>query len=295
MPKDRKPSITITGVTGYQVWEQAIFVDNGTGAAVTNLAGSKAFERQMHKLIFDQYKNDPKSVIHFFDKPFVMGGAAGAAATGVANALGNYVSPDGSLNHTNIGTQTVVGPVLDATGLLLDQDTTDAEGAHYSSAEDTIGDQEFVVGQEEFSVTARVVMADWTDAHFLVGFRRKAAYAADFNDYTDLAAIGGGAADGDSVTTHGILNDAATVATDTTVNFANAVSVLLEIKVAINGTVTALVDGVSYPIYNVGTTALVLDATDIMIPFFQNVNIGGGTPGASLSEFVAVNDTNWKG
>lgn len=287
---------TITGVTGYQVWEQMIFVDNGTGTSVTNLAGYNAFEREMHRLITDSYKNDPKSVIEFFDKPIVFQDPLGAAPTGTANTLGLQLSPYGALNRTNIGTQTIVTPVLSANGLLIDQDDTTTEGNHTSANQQTLGVQEFEVGKEEFSVTARVVMGDWTDSHTIIGLRRKAVYDADFNNYTDLAAIGtrvSGA--GDVVATVGILNNAATVETASAVVIAaDTVSVLLEIKVDRNGVVTALRDGVSFPIYSVGTTALVLDAGDKFIPFYQHVNIGNGNPAVEISEFFAITDANWK-
>ncbi|MCC7514548.1 MAG: hypothetical protein IT212_07630 [Bacteroidia bacterium] len=285
---------TIGEVIGYRVALSMIFVDNGLGSSVTNLAGFKAFEREMHKMLFSTYAADPKSVIEFFDKPLVIQGPLGAAPAGTADALGWILSPYGSLNHTNIGTQTIVAPVLDATGLLIDQDDDANDGAHYSANQQTLGSQQFVVGVNAFSVVARVVMGDWTDSHLLVGFRKKAAYAADYNDYTDLAAIGSGAAAGDTITTTGILNNAATVATASAVSYADGVSVELRVSVAIDGTVTARVNNVSYPIYSAGTTALVLDAGDAMIPFFQHVNIGSGNPAVSISEFVAVADNRWK-
>lgn len=284
---------TIGEVIGYRVSRQIVYVDNGTGSSVTNLAGSKAFERQMHKIIANFYQNDPSATIEFFDKPIVFQDPLGAAPTGTANTLGWQVSPYSSLNRTNIGTQTIVAPVLNATGLLLDQDDNSGDGSHTSANQQTIGAGSFIVGTDAFSVTARVVMGDWTDSQFLLGFRKKAVYAADYNDYTDLGAIGGGAADGDSVTTQGILNNAATVATDSTINFADAVSVLLTVKVAVNGTVTAYVDGVSCPIYSAGTTALVFDAGDEMIPFYQHVNIGSGDPAVSIGEFFAVAEKDW--
>jgi len=284
------PSPTSTGhsQTAYVPLCYIAYVDNGSGTSTTNLAGYKAFARQWRKNASAMYANDQSVVIEYFDKPIVFQDPLGAAPTGTADTLGWQLSPYGSLNRTNIGTQTIVAPVLDATGLLIDQDDTANEGSHTSANQQTLGDQEFVVGKQEFSLTCTVVAGDWTDTQFLVGFRKKAVYTADYNNYTDLAAIGGGSADGDSIYTFGILNNAATVATDTAVNFADAVSIELMIKVALNGTVTAYANGVSYPIYSVGTTTLIFDAGDAMIPFYQHVNIGNGNPAVSISEFVAV-------
>lgn len=282
--------------TAYMPKIQIAYCDNGTGTDTTNLAGFKAVERAFHKAIVTLYKNDPCTTQEWFDRPIVFQDPLGAAPTGTADTLGWQLSPYGSLNRTNIGTQTIVVPVLDDTGLLIDQDDTNGEGSHTSANQQVLSDCSFIVGKTAFSVVARVVMGDWTDSQFMVGFRKKAVYAADYNNYTDLGAIGGGAADGDSITTQGILNNAATVATDSGVNFADGVSMLLRVDVALNGTVSAYYASasggwVSAPIYSVGTTTLVFDAGDEMIPFYQHVNIGGGNPAVSIGEFFAVNST----
>jgi hypothetical protein len=281
-------AIGVTGQYAYVERTQYVFVDNGTGSATTNLTGFKALSRVFHKLMVQVYQNDASCVQEWFDKPIVFQDPLGAAPTGTANTLGWQLSPYTSLNRTNIGTQTIVAPVLDATGLLIDQDDTAGDGNHTSANQQALGDQSFIVGKTAFMVGARIVMGDWTDSHILVGFRKKAVYAADYNDYTDLAAIGSGAAAGDTITTTGILNNAATVATASAASYADGVSAMLWVKVALNGTVTAWVDGTSYPIYSAGTTALVFDAGDEMIPFYQHVNIGNGNPAVSIGEFFAV-------
>lgn len=284
---------SITDQLAHKMQNYAVFVDNGTGSATTNLTGFKAFERAAQKVLFSLYAPNPNAVVEWFDKPIVFQDPLGAAPTGTADTLGWQLSPYTSLNRTNIGTQTIVAPVLDATGLLIDQDDTAGEGNHTSANQQTVGVQSFIVGKQEFSVASTIVMGDWTDSHILVGFRKKAVYAADYNNYTDLAAIGSGAAAGDTITTTGILNNAATVATASAASFADAVSAELLVKVDINGTVTAFVNGTSYPIYSAGTTTLVLDAGDEMIPFYQHVNIGNGNPAVSISKFVAVSTKDW--
>lgn len=284
------------GVTGQEALvhvEQAIFVDNGTGTSTTNLTGFKAFRRAIQRELFNLYSGDPSTVIEWFDKPIVFQDPLGAAPTGTANTLGWQLSPYGALNRTNIGTQTIVAPVLNATGLLIDQDDTAGDGSHTSANQQTLGIQSFIVGKTEFSVSATVVMGDWTDSHLLIGFRKKAVYTADYNDYTDLAAIGSGAAAGDTITTTAILNNAATVATASAASFTDAVSAELRVMVDINGTVTAYVNGTSYPIYSAGTTAMVFDVDDEIIPFYQHVNIGGGDPAVSISKFVSVPSRSW--
>jgi len=57
------------------------------------------------------------------------------------------LSPYGALNRTNIGTQTIFAPVLDATGLLIDQDDTAGDGSHTSANQQALGVQSFIVGK----------------------------------------------------------------------------------------------------------------------------------------------------
>jgi len=279
-----------TNQIGYVMCWKEIWVDNGTGSATTNLTGFKAFERVLHKLMVEVYKNDASSVQEWFDTPIGFQDPLGAAPTGTANTLGWQLGYEkGRLNRTNIGTQTVVAPVLSAAGLTLDQDATAGEGSHTSANQQTLGDQSFVVGKTAFMVGARIVMTDITKAHIMIGFRKKAAYTADYNDYTDLAGIGtrASAALG-AIATTGILNNAATVETVSSDVFVNATSAMVWVKVDISGNVTCYVNGTAYPVYSAGTTALVFDANDEMIPFYQYVNVGSSAPTLVISEFFAV-------
>jgi hypothetical protein len=275
---------------------KTVWVDNGTGSATTNLAGFKAIERVFHKLMVQVYSADASCVQEWFDRPIVFQDPLGAAPTGTADTLGwqyGYTP----LNRTNIGTQTIVAPVLDATGLLIDQDDTATEGSHTSANQQTLGDQSFVVGKAPFMVAARYVMGDYTDAAFMVGFRKKAVYGAVINNYTDYATIGNGSSaagttwiNGDLFATRANINGGTTLQAISAVAPSDGVSVLVWLKVALDGSVTAFVNGTSYPIYSVGTTALIFDAGDEMIPFYQIVNIGGGDPACSIGEFFAVAD-----
>lgn len=299
---------TISDIKGSEIKSQMVFVDNGKGTTTTNAtatsapnSGFTAFAREMHKLMISSlYAADSKTVQEFFDKPIAFQGPLGAAPAGTANALGWMVSPYGSLHHINIGTQTIVAPVLNATGLLIDQDDTATEGAHYSASTQTIAANKFIVGQGEFSVMANITMADWTDAAFKVGFRKIQAYDATFNNYTDIAAIGNGSSaagttwiNGDLIATNAGLNGAAHVQAISAVAPVDAAYVSFRLHVDINGAVTAYADGVSYPIYSAGTTQMVFDAGDAIIPFFQTVNIGSGDPAVSINTFVSLPSSSW--
>lgn len=279
---------TLTEQYVYQVEEQFAVVDNGTGSSVTNLAGFIAFERQLRKDVGEIFAVDNNAMIDFFDSPSIFQGAAGAVptATGENKAATTY----GQWVYNMIGSGTITVPTPANTGLNLDLDAATTEGLEITPSLLTVNSQGFVVGQQEFSITVKAIVTDHTDADVLVGFRKKAAHAADFNNYTDLGAVGFIA---DLVYTWGILNDAATVATNTTVVPTDAAYEEYVVKVAISGAVTAIRNGVTYPVYSVGTTPLVFDAGDTMIPFIRAVNNGGGDPDVIINQLLSVANTQW--
>jgi len=279
---------TLTEQYVYQIESQLAVVDNGTGSATTNLAGFIAFERQLRKDIGQIFQADHNALVDFFDSPSLFQGAAGAVPTATgenkaATAYGQWV-------YNMIGSGTITVPTPANTGLNLDLDASTTEGLEITPSLLTVNSQAFVVGQQEFSITVKDIVTDHTDADMLVGFRKKAAHAADFNNYTDLAAIGFIA---DLVYTWGILNNAATVATNTTVVPTDAAYEEYVVKVAISGAVTTIRNGVEYPVYSAGTTALVFDAGDTMIPFVRAVNNGGGDPDVIINQLLSVASTNW--
>jgi hypothetical protein len=279
---------TISDFYGYVEREQYIFVDNGTGTDTTNLAGFLEFERVMRKHIVATFSQDHNAWVEFFDSPTLFQGAAGAvpATTGQSKIATDY----GQWVYNNIGTNTITVPTPGDTGLLLDQDLTATEGAEHTPSLLTVNSQYFVVGKTDFSLVAKFLVADHTDATVIVGFRKKEAHAADFNDYNDLAAIG---TLGDLVYTWGILDNAATVATNTTVVPTDDVYEEFVVCVDIEGVVTVKRNNVTYPVYSVGTTPLVLDAGEAMIPTVRAVNVGDGNPDVVINQLIAVASTNW--
>lgn len=270
---------------------QQVWVDNGTGSSTSNLAGYIAFERAMHRGIAYQYASNPSAQVDFLDNVILFQGAAGAVPTTTGE---NKMVSDAKWVYNQIGTQTITVPTPSNDGLILDQDLIDTEGAEYTPSLLTNAPQEFTVGKTDFSIFARLKAGDYTDAAWQVGFRKKAAHAADFNNYTDLASVGTLAADGDLVVTNGILNNAATVSTSTAVAPTNAAYLTAEVLVKKDGTVTCKLNDVVYPVYSAGTTALILDAGDIMIPFIRYANISTGDPDLVLNEVIAIPTANWK-
>lgn len=290
LQKDNLP--TIGDFYGYIVRTQTVYVDNGTGTATTNLAGFITFEAAMlDTLVYDTYRSDPSAQIDFFNNQIFFQGAAGAVPTATgANKMISLNSNGGvtGWTYTQIGSATATTPTPAVNGLNLDQDAADTEGAEYTPSLNTNCPVEYKVGKTPFQVNARIIATDWTDAAWLIGFRIKAAHAADFNNYTDLAAVGTLAASGDLITTQGILNNAATVSTSTGVIPADSASVTVAVLVDIAGRVTCKVNGATYPVYSTGTTPLVLDSGDLMIPFVRAVNVAAGDPDLILMRVASV-------
>lgn len=279
---------------------QNVWVDNGSGTSTTNLAGFLTFERAMHKEMYQVYQDDVNAIGEFFDKGYVMQANPGVTPytgtiAGTADVMKFFTTPYGTkLEQYNINAQTIFAPLEVAAGLQIEQDVNATDGAHYCAGTLAFAPNSFIVGKQAFACYARVVASDWTDAFFMVGFRKKAVYAADYTTYDDLGAIGTQvSAANDYVATQGNINNGTMKETvSSTAIAADSVSVTLSIKVAIDGTVTAYRNNVAFPIYSAGTTTLVFDADDEMIPFFQYINLNSSASGLTLSELIAVADVN---
>lgn len=277
----------ITGTTGLLVKQRIVWVDNGAGASVVNLAGYLAIEKELHRLIDAVYGQDPNASIELFDKNFLIQGPLGAVPVATTSLKNKFISPYGLLNHYNIGAQTIVAPTQGATGLLIEQDATATEGAHYCTEVATACPQQFVVGKTPMTIVNKFAITTVANAVYMVGFRSKEAFNVDFNAYNDLVAIGTGAA-GTAIATYGILANAATVTTTSAVNLvSNAVNTAV-IEVAANGVVSVFMNDVKYPVYSAGTTPLVLAAGTVLIPFFQYTNLNSAAAVINEVEFEAV-------
>jgi hypothetical protein len=94
-----------------------------------------------------------------------------------------------------------------------------------------------------------------------VGFRKTQAYNATFVNYTDKATLN---KIGGNINISTAINDAADVDTDTTEDWADGETHILEVYVSAAGVVTYKIDGEAP-----GTVAaFTFDATDVVVPFF---------------------------
>jgi len=261
-----------------------VFVDNGTGSSTSNRLGFLYFEKEMRKLMAEVYSGN--HFVEFYDSPILFQGPeSGAVPSGTAGDGNKVVSIYGAQIASQIGTQSNTTPTESNSGLILDQDLTGGEGAEYTPSLLTTNKQSFIVGKSPYTFIFKNTCADHTDANLYVALRKKASHAADFNNYTDFAGIGFKA---DLVYTWGILNDQTTVETTTTVVPIDGSHEEYVVCVDINGVVTTKYNGVTYPVYSVGTTPMVFEAGDEIIPTYRYTNISTGDPDLVCSYFIGM-------
>lgn len=281
------PGAGLTEQYVYQDEIQAIAVDNGTGNSAANLAGFLTFEREMRKLITQTYSLDQQAMIQWMDQGFLEQAPQGAAPSGTSAASNTFLSPYGALTHYQIGTNVIVTATQGASGLLIEQTTTAALGAAYFPSLSTVNSQQFIVGKSGITVNCKASFTTPANIVFMVGLRAKEAANQGFATNIKNALIGTGAA-GTFFATYGALATASTVTTTSAVSALTAVQYDFRIQVAIDGTVTAFANNVSFPIYSAGTTPLVFAAGTVLTPHLQYTNLNSAAAVPNVSEFWAV-------
>ena len=283
---------TAINYTGFVVETAQVWVDNGAGSATTNLAGYIAFERAMHRGIAAKYATDPSTVAEFFDNNFVIQGPLGAVPVLTANLKNKVLTGYGNLfNHYNINAQTIVAPSQGATGLLIEQDANATDGAHYCTEVGTSAPKEFVVGKQSITVVFKATCTTVANIVLMAGLRKKEAYTANFDDYNELAAAGTGPA-GTNLYTYGILTNAITVATNTGLSAVDATQFTVIVKVAKSGLVSMYINDTKVNVYSAGTTALIVPAGTVLIPFFQYTNLNSVAAVPNVQELLALPNSN---
>ena len=167
------------------------------------------------------------------------GGAAGGAA-GDENFL---ITPKTVLQYHILGTQSITAPTAIAAGLDIGtMDQTSGDGLEINPGVLTSNPIAWKVGEDDaffIRVRAMITTVAGTD-DFAIGFRKQEANQAAIDDYADMAVINVIAGD---IKTETIVGGAATVTTDTTDNWANLASKVVEIQVSSAGVVSYMVDG----------------------------------------------------
>lgn len=283
--------VTLGGQFVYQLQVNRVFVDNGTGSSTTNLAGFKAFERAMLHEIFALYKNDASTIYFMGNTGVTCGGLGTGLPSGTSLALNNIHFGNGfSSAYYPLGTATIVALTSGNDGIGVVLDATDTEGVELSAPSWANSLKSAIVGKTAFSIYCKITIDDVSGLNPMwVGFRKKAAANATYTAYSDYAFIGLGNATGDIYTS--TENDGGgNTNTDTTQNWADAETHTLEVRVAIDGSVTFKIDGYAPTV----TQAFSFDTDDEIIPVFcyalQATDLG--TPSVLEGAFLATD--SWR-
>lgn len=163
------------------------------------------------KYVFDNFQAQPICVA----EPEGYGNPTGTAADINLAYTGQQI-----LEYNVKGTQTILSPRLEADGLDISQDQTDNDGVEYTPGRLARNKGTFVIGTDApFFFRVKMKVADVTGTDDLcVGFRKKEAYQANVDDYDEAAFLNVILGD---VKIESILNNAATVTTDTLFNWAD--------------------------------------------------------------------------
>jgi hypothetical protein len=200
-----------------------------------------------------------------------------AEVLGFDSGLANY-----EVYQAAVASAAVVAPYQSADGLEL-QPVAAGDALELSNGITSLSRCAFTVGTDaEFFWEATVKIDDISDVtEIFAGFRKAAAYTADPDDYTDMAAFHVGATDDGRISLATILNDAATTMTDTTESdWTDGGSHTLRVEVNRLGQVKFLYDGEE----PAATIAFTFDSGDVVIPFLH-LNTETGDPGVSISSW----------
>lgn len=203
---------------------------------------------------------------------------AGAAtgANGDVNLM--YLQQGVLMEQFIIGTQTIIGPRMDANGLLVSLDLTGAEGAEYNfGGARTNSRHAFTIGTSAaffFEVGLYINDMDGA-APYVIGFRKSEANNATMASYSDYAAIGMNAASSvTNIVTMTELNGGGQTVTDTTDAWGgDGTTHTLRVLVDASGNVTYTIDG-SAPS---SVAAFQFDNTDVVVPYIHLLHSASAT------------------
>jgi hypothetical protein len=194
----------------------------------------------------------------------------GGVATGANTDLNLLMLQNGIIMEQYcIGAQTIIKPVMTASGLLISGDLTVAEGFEYNfGAARTNSRHAFTIGTSAaFFFECQFTVADVSSADpYMIGFRRSAANNASVEAYSDYSLIGlDQTVNEGTVIIKTELNSGGTTNTNTTDVFTDGQTHTFRVLVSAAGVVTYLIDGVAPTI----TAAFTFDNGDIICPLIS--------------------------
>ena len=191
---------------------------------------------------------------------------AHGAPTGATGDENIMIYPNGSLEYHILGTQTLLTPLVAATGLDIAMDQSDGDGIEICAGILASNKLAYTIGTHAFYAKMRFSIADASgtdDCAF--GFRLVEAYQANLDDYNDLACLNviEDASAAVPIYIETILNGGGTTTTDTTNTWADTSTHELAVYVSDAGVVTYTIDGVPPTV----TAAFTFDDADVVVPF----------------------------
>ncbi len=210
----------------------------------------------------DEAEAGKTGTLCYFKTGPVTSGKGGGAATGTGGDENNMIIDGINFEYHIVGTATATAPIIVAGGLDIGLDDADDDGIEITRGITARSPEAFTVGTSPaFYMKVEATLADvsGTDA-FLMGFRKLEAYQADPDDYDEAFAANVNA--GNIIVTE-ILNGAATATTDTTDDWADGETHVIEVRVSAAGVCTLLIDGAA----PTATSAFTFDDGEVVIPF----------------------------
>lgn len=232
-------------------------IEEGGGIRHTSIAREGVYAGNLHPDVLDGsyfiYRGKGQPLLVLADMSALASGGDGVSHLAIL--------PGGlQLAYNPIGAGTILGPIVGANGLDLTLDQTEAEGANYVVG-GLYGPHRYVIATDEpFFIRCRAMIDDVSGcAEFAVGFRKAESVQAAIDNYDEAAYLNVLAGD---IKRESILNNAATVTVDSTLNWADGETHELEVRVYGNR-VEFLVDGVPR---SVGA-AYDFDDAEVVVPF----------------------------
>lgn len=203
-----------------------------------------------------------KHTFETFDANPVTAKLAGGAAGGTTGDTNLMSFPETAFSYHVKGTQTILAPVITATGLDIGMDQTDNDGVEITQGILASTRHAYTVGTDgEFFFRVKFKIADVSGTDdCAIGFRKAEAYQANIDDYDEMAAMNVIAGD---IKLETILNNGATTTTDTTNNWADGETHDLKVIVSSAGVVTYKIDGAA----PTTTAAFTFDNGEVVVPF----------------------------
>jgi len=214
--------------------------------------------------------DSPAVISAFYDTGLLQDSALAALdvfsmQTRSAHYTVNVQSVNGTVINTT-PTVTATGLELEvaaATNSVLGWEISPGTTFTTSYAGKTIGS--FPGGKDVFFEVVATITTAANSEEFIVGWRKSAPAIAEFDDYTDFAALRVDASADIQMET--ILNDAAAATDDTAINMTGGTQFTLRVELTNSGKSRFIVNGTDYS--SLVAAPLTLDSGDVFIPFIH--------------------------